>query len=61
MISVSIKNINDFNISVHFLIDTVGKKLCYITGMTFEMVNAGVSSTVISVLIPLAHMNIFNV
>lgn len=61
MISGSIKNINDFNISVHFLMDTMEKKLHYMTSMTFEMVNIGISSTVISVLISLAHMNIFNI
>lgn len=61
MISGSIKNINDFKFSVHFLMDTMGKILHYITGMTFETVNTGISFTVISVLIPLPHMNIFDV
>lgn len=58
MILGAIKNINDFNISIHFLMDTMGKILHYIPGMTFEMVNTGISFTVISVLIPLAHIYI---
>lgn len=55
-----LRNINDFNVSVHFLIDAMGKHLHYITGTAFEMVSIGILPTPISVLILLGHMNVFN-